>query len=456
MQLTPLSRWRLSHRLVLWTGFGVLLALMVVLAIRADFALRDIEKRNARIRQEFLMRDDLLDRLRSNLYKSGIDVRDYLLETDESRAEERAQELKMARKEMLAALDRYTRDLPRGESTSLPQLRKGVEDYWALLYPVVGWNLAFRLGAGDTFLREQVFPRHEQLLALADQIAAVNDRQLAAGDKQVAELFAGFRHQISTTAMLTVLVGLGVAAVSIGRILSVQHESEAQHREVARAKREFQQFSARLVATQEEERRRLSRELHDEVGQSMSALLVELSNLEAKIREGANQVDAPLASLRRLAEDSVGVIRNMALLLRPSMLDDLGLVPALRWQAREVSRRTKLRIKVDADGVPDDLPDEYRTCVYRIIQEALNNAARHAQAQLVRVSVRKEGDKIRVIVQDDGAGFDPRQEKGMGILGMEERVRALGGEFKVDSKPGVGTGILAVLPLNPSCAEAGA
>ncbi len=447
MQLLPLSRWRSSHRLVLWAGFGALLALMVVLAFRADVALKNIEARNARIRQEFLMRNDLLDRLRSNLYKSGIDIRDYLLETDDARAEERAQELKVARREMLTALTRYTRDFSSGESTSTAELRKGVEDYWKLLYPVIGWNLSFRLGAGDTFLREQVFPRHEQLLALADQIAAVNDRQLAAGDKQVAALFAGFRHQISTTAMLTVLVGLGVAALSISLILGVQHSSELQHREVVRARRELQQFSARLVATQEEERRRLSRELHDEVGQSMSALLVELSNLEAKIREGSGEVEAPLSSLRRLAEDSVGVIRNMALLLRPSMLDDLGLVPALRWQAREVARRTRLRIRVDADGVPDDLPDEQRTCVYRIIQEALNNAARHSHAQVVRISVRKEPSLIRVVVQDDGAGFDPGQEKGMGILGMEERVRALGGEFHVESRPGAGTSISAVLPL---------
>ena len=449
------GRFRLSHRVVLWTSFGVLLGLMVVLAIRADFALKDIEKRNARIRQDFLTRDALLNQLRSNLYKSGIDIRDYLLETDESRAEERGRELQVARKEMLSALDKYKRDMTVTEAPAFAELRKSVEDYWALLYPVVGWNLAFRLGAGDTFLREQVFPRHEQLLALADQIAAVNERQLAAGDKQVSSLFADFRYQISTTAMLTVLVGLGVAGVSISRILSVQHESEMQHREVARARRELQQFSARLVAMQEEERRRLSRELHDEVGQTMSALLVELSNLEAKIREGASDVDTPLAGVRRLAENSVGVIRNMALLLRPSMLDDLGLVPALRWQAREVSRRTRLRVKVAADGVPDDLPDEHRTCVYRVIQEALHNASRHAHAQLVRVTVLKQDDRIRVVVQDDGFGFDPRREKGMGILGMEERVRALGGEFHVDSRPGYGTTVSAVLPVAPASTTAG-
>jgi signal transduction histidine kinase len=445
----PAARFLLSRRVVLWAGFSALLVLMLVLAIRADSALRDIEQRNDRIRRDFLSRDDLLNQLRTNLYQSGIDIRDYLLEADESRAEERGQELLAVRKQMLAALERYNRDVPAEESADFSQLRKGVEDYWALLYPVIGWNLAFRLGAGDTFLREQVFPRHEQLLALADQIATVNEHQLALGDKQVAALFAEFRSQISGTALMTIVVGLGIAAISVGRILSLERISELQHREVARARSELQQFSARLVAMQEEERRRLSRELHDEVGQSMSALLVELSNVEAKIREAGGSADASLASVRRLAENSVGVIRNMALLLRPSMLDDLGLVPALRWQARELSRRTTMRVKVAADDVPDDLPDQHRTCVYRVIQEALHNAAKHAHAQSARVTVKQENHEIRVIVQDDGAGFDPGQDKGMGMIGMEERVRALGGVFRVESEPGKGTTVSAVLPLAP-------
>jgi signal transduction histidine kinase len=440
-----------SRQFVLGAGFSALLTLMVVIALRADHALRDTEQLNARIRSEYLTRGNMLDQVRSNLYRSSIDIRDYLLESDELRAEQRGVELDAARKQMLAALDGYRRALPPEETEAYARLKKGVDEYWAVLEPVLGWNLSFRLGAGDVFLREQVFPRHEQLVALSDQISSVNDRQLVAGEKQVAAIFASFRQQITATAVLTLLVGFSVAALSIRRILSLEHVSQAQYQEVARARRELQQLSARLVATQEEERRRLSRELHDEVGQSMSALLVELSNVEAKIREGGD-VDSPLASVRRLAETSVGVIRNMALLLRPSMLDDLGLVPALRWQAREISRRTSLRVKVSADGVPDDLPDGHRTCVYRVIQEALHNASTHARAQVARVTVRKENDQIRVVVEDDGAGFDPRQEKGMGIIGMEERVRALGGVFYVDSARGSGTTVSALLPLAPATA----
>jgi signal transduction histidine kinase len=133
------------------------------------------------------------------------------------------------------------------------------------------------------------------------------------------------------------------------------------------------------------------------------------------------------------------MVRNMALLLRPSMLDDLGLIPALRWQAREVTRRTGLPVKMLAENIADDLLDSHRTCLYRFVQEALNNCAKHSRATQVRVIVREDPDGLLVSVQDNGIGFDPRQEKGMGLLGMEERVERLSGRFCIESKPGGGT-----------------
>ncbi|HEV2448541.1 MAG TPA: sensor histidine kinase, partial [Candidatus Sulfopaludibacter sp.] len=204
---------------------------------------------------------------------------------------------------------------------------------------------------------------------------------------------------------------------------------------------------------QEEERRNLSRELHDEIGQSMSALLVELGTLDSMLPPDA-ALHEQLQRVKRLAETNVGVVRNMALLLRPSMLDDLGLVPALKWQAREVARRTGMKVRVDAEDVSDALPDDYRTCIFRVVQEALHNATRHSKATQARVNVRQEQQQIEVIIQDNGHGFQPRLEKGMGILGMEERVRHLGGSFHIDSAPGRGATISILLPLHqPSLAQ---
>jgi signal transduction histidine kinase len=206
-------------------------------------------------------------------------------------------------------------------------------------------------------------------------------------------------------------------------------------------------LSARLVAAQEEERRAISRELHDEVGQSLSALLMEAGAAATLTPPDLDDLKLRLETIKGLAEGSVNLIRNMALLLRPSMLDDLGLVPALRWQAREVAKRTGLKVRMTAEGVPDDLPDEHKTCIFRVVQEALNNCARHAQAQTVRVQVLSKEDRISVSIQDDGIGFDSKLVRGLGQVGMEERVAHVGGRFQIDSEPGRGTLLTAELPL---------
>jgi signal transduction histidine kinase len=188
--------------------------------------------------------------------------------------------------------------------------------------------------------------------------------------------------------------------------------------------------------------------LHDEVGQSLSALLVGLSNLSAAMPpSAAGDLTAHVEGIRDLAQNCVRVVRNMALLLRPSMLDDLGLIPALEWQAREVARSANIRVNVAADGVPDDLPEQHKTCIYRIVQEALHNCSRHSGASMVRITVKNSSEAIHVMVQDDGRGFRPETERGLGLLGMHERVTHLGGTFEIDSHLGRGTLLAIALPL---------
>jgi signal transduction histidine kinase len=137
----------------------------------------------------------------------------------------------------------------------------------------------------------------------------------------------------------------------------------------------------------------------------------------------------------------------MALLLRPSMLDDLGLVPALKWQAREVSKRTSMDVSVAAE-LQDDLPDQFKTCIYRVVQEALHNCANHARAKCVRIRVQQETGSLNLSIQDDGQGFDSRQVKGLGLLGIQERVAQLKGKCMVHSEPGTGTIITVELPMH--------
>jgi signal transduction histidine kinase len=129
------------------------------------------------------------------------------------------------------------------------------------------------------------------------------------------------------------------------------------------------------------------------------------------------------------------------------MLDDLGLAAALEWQGREVSRRSEIEVSVESDSVPEDLPDEYKICLYRLVQEALNNAVRHSGARTAKVVVERLARSIVVRVTDDGRGFDTVRLRGMGILGMEERVKRLGGMLRVESEPGTGTTVTAEIPV---------
>jgi len=224
-------------------------------------------------------------------------------------------------------------------------------------------------------------------------------------------------------------------------------ERELQRRldENTRTNADLQELSAKLVRAQENERRVLARELHDEVGQSLSAILMEADNAAAA--EGFGEAREHLLAVRTLAEKTVNEVRDLALLLRPSMLDDFGLVPALNWHAREMTKRTGLNVVLSADEAADDLPDDHKTCIYRLVQEAVNNAARHANARTVEVNVRREDHSVLFNVRDDGSGFDTRFVRGLGLLGMEERVRRLGGRLTIESSPGRGTSISAELPV---------
>src|SRR6185436_18116087 len=151
------------------------------------------------------------------------------------------------------------------------------------------------------------------------------------------------------------------------------------------------------------------------------------------------RLSAAVAECRELVDSVVRTVRDLALGLRPSMLDDFGLQPALEWHVRDLTRRYGLPVALSVDGAFDSLPDSYRTCLYRIVQEALTNCVRHASATRVEVSVRERSGGVEVSVADDGVGLDPaRRQSGFGLRGIEERARELGGSVDVGIAPGGG------------------
>ena len=448
---SPLRRNKapvMSSRLVLVAGFGGLLLLMVFAGFDGLQALQQIQASDNNIREDFLLRTRVLERIRADVYVSGTYVRDYLLEPESGKAEGHRYSLRETRGDMDAALQQYRALLNAQEAKPFQVLTQELAAYWTVLEPVFQWTASQRQRGGYAFLHDEVFPRRTAMLGIADQIGAINESQLNAGKARVEELFSRFQRRLTMAIGSTIILGLLLAGFSMRKILGLEAETAEHYKVISNARAELKQLSARLVEAQENERRSISRELHDEVGQALTGVLVEMANLSTLIRTGdADQVAAKADGIKKLVENSIGAVRSMALLLRPSMLDDLGLVPALQWQAREVSKRNRVRVKVAAEQVSEELPEEHKTCVYRIVQEALHNCVQHSGAANVRVTVHQERDRLLLAVQDDGKGFDTQQERGMGLLGIQERVSHLGGSFAVDSQPGQGAVLRVILPL---------
>lgn len=442
------DRILLSTRYALIFGFGSLLVLMALAGADGIRVLSQIRRTDDQIRRQFLFRNDVLNDIRSDLYVSGTYVRDYLLEPEPAKADSFRASLADVHTHMNSALASYRAQLQPEERQQYEALTSELQHYWGIIDPILNWNAGERRARGYTYLRDEVFPRRQAMLEIAGRIGSINEQQLNAGNELVVGLLSAFQARLGLTLLASLALGVGMAAFSTRKILKLEASANAQYQEVAGAREQLKDLSARLVQAQESERRSLSRELHDEVGQSLSAVLIELRNLSAGLgSQSLDQTRSQAELIRGLVESTIRVVRNMALLLRPSMLDDLGLLPALRWQAREVSKRTSMDVSVAADLSSDDLPDEYKTCVYRVVQEALHNCSRHSQATTVRIRVQQESGRLSLNIQDDGQGFDPKQSKGLGLLGIEERVARLGGKCEVHSSPGAGTVLAVELPV---------
>ncbi len=430
---------------MLIVGFGALLVLIFVAGVDALAVLRQVRTSETGIRDAYLRRDSLMEDIRTCIYQSSTIERDYFLATTGAEASREFERWRDLRVKSDGVMQAYSSQTDASDVRVFQTLKTELDSYWQLQSAIFRHPPSFK--KDSSYDSEEMRDRRRSMLAVVDRLDDLHAQHLLADDAKLSATFDGLRARLFGVLAACILMGVLLAGFTLRRTLRLEDEIETRYLEGVRARQEAQDLSARLLSAQEQERRAISRELHDEVGQSLSALLMEAGHAAASVPTAAAEVRRHVDSIKKLAEASVQVIRNMTLLLRPSMLDDFGLVPALEWQAREVSKRTGLLVLVNAEESASELPEEHKTCIYRVVQEALNNCARHSHAQRVKVEVRLEDSRIFLLVNDDGDGFDAKRIRGLGLAGMAERVHHLGGAFHVHSRPGMGTRLEAELPL---------
>jgi signal transduction histidine kinase len=220
---------------------------------------------------------------------------------------------------------------------------------------------------------------------------------------------------------------------------------------VEAGREELRQLARRLQQIREEERARISREIHDELGQSLTGLKMDLAWIGTKLKPGQEILRKRNDAMLGLVDSTIDTVRRIAAELRPGLLDDLGLQAAMEWQANEFSKRSGVDMDLELRAPDGSLPAEVSTAVFRIMQEALTNVARHAAAKRVMVRLFREDGHLVLTVQDDGRGLPEAgasRRRSLGILGMGERARALGGDVTVSGPPGQGATVTARIPLS--------
>ncbi len=434
----------------LFIGFGALMVLIGFSVVALHNRMEKVRIDVQALQSENERSNVSLEETRAGIYLSAILLRDYLLE----RSPENAALQRNVLEDLRNSTQRHFQELHdigiMKDRPEMQRLRAAMEEYWRVAAIVFEWTPAQKQAEGPAFLRRRMAPQRELAFQLASDIENVGLSQSRLRQEQILRTQEDLKSYVRRFGTAALLLGALVAIVSITRTHSLEANAARHLREIERAAADLRRLSLKLSKAQEEERKSISRELHDQVGQMLTALRMELGNIEGFRQAPGGDFDLHMNDAKKLTEETLRTVRDMSMGLRPSVLDQLGLAPALRWQSREFARRSGVPVDIQIDGNLDNLGDAHRTCVYRVVQEALTNCARHAQASRIRVSIHGGATAITLAVEDDGTGFEvaTARSHGLGLLGSEERAKELGGNLQVDSQPGKGTVLRCEIPVS--------
>jgi signal transduction histidine kinase len=425
--ITPQNIFR-----VLAAGFGLVIVLLLAAAVVAVRSVHSIQENVAELVREQADTNRLIDELHRQ-QTSLSEAFSVLARDPDSLDADR----------ILAQLDDAARDIDRivAEGSRTPESR-----LWERLKAASG---AFEFEARrlltadevETYASIELFRGHAAFVSVVARLLEAEYRKASQSQAQVDRLSAQLLTRSAVFGGSSVLLALVLAAVTLWLAARLIRGMEWQTAELGRV-------SWHMLENQEAAARRFSHELHDELGQSLTAVKANLAAVELVVPSARER----LTDCGRLVDDAIANVRQMSQLLRPTILDDFGLEAGLRWLADGFAARTGIDVKVQSSW-PGRLPDETETCLFRIAQEALTNIARHSGAKRASITLESGSDGIRLSVEDDGRGLDAAagNGRGMGLTGIRARARSAGGEANVRSRPGEGVVIEVRVPL---CHEA--
>ena len=450
----------LPIRAALLLGFGLTFGIWLFAGYSFTKRIGEVEGRASAINTRYTQAQELLASVRSQVLLGSVYVRDALLDPDPTTAGEYRRQLGATYDGLNQALHQYVPVLDTlVERQRVGRLQREIDEFRGTMLRVLDTDSRRWPTDARVLLRTQIVPKRELVIRVSEEVQALNRSAFVQQQKEIAEIYGAAQRRLWRNLGLALAASFGIGLVATlytgrlenrirqQRIRDVQNASELQH------------LAAKLITAQEEERRSIARELHDEVGQVLTAIKVELA-VAQRTMEADGGPSQLLEDARSITEGAITTVRDLSHLLHPALLDDLGLPAAVDWYLRSFGRRHDIRTEVLHDRMEERLTPEIETSAYRIVQEALTNVAKHARATACRVYLQRLPHTILITIEDNGAGFDPTDVQriggaaGLGLIGIRERAAQLRGTVRLESAPEKGTRLTVELPARARAAAA--
>jgi signal transduction histidine kinase len=441
---------RLTIRAALLTGLGLMLGLWLFAGYQVTQRVRTAQRNDAEVGTRYQQSQELLASVRAQVLEASVLLRDSLLDPDVTAQDEHRRSIKEAYDGIDQRLTQYVPFLGSpAERDRVERLRAEIREFRTASDEVLAtdssrWPIEARM------LLRRFMPKRESAIRVSDEVQALNRTAFIDQQRQLRAMQTEMQRQVWTVFGMAMGVSLLIGWVVSRHAAALERRLIEQHDREERIASDLQRLSARLVHAREEEQRRIARELHDEVGQALSAVKVQLAVAERRIeRMGAAR--ALLADAQTSADSALHCVRDLSHLLHPSALDDLGLVAALESLVADFRRRHQIAVEFIHQGQDRRLHAETERAIYRIVQEALTNIARHSEATAGAMRLTIEPSMVRVTIEDNGIGFDvadverPGKRRGLGLLSIRERATGLRGQVNIEST-GQGSRIEVELP----------